>query len=170
MTGEGIFRMQTSTYVQPTMVAFDPSNANNLAAGSADAGIFFSHDNGAFWTNVTNNSGDAVNPVIPRTHWAYFDHECSTYNVFVGTQGRGAWHLSYPDPAGKTVSACQASCSAVPPNCLQLCAEVRASCLGTVGKPGGQLASQCAQGYASCTAGCNNRINACRQQCVDCPQ
>ena len=52
MSGAGAFRMQTSTYVQPTMVAFDPNNSNNLLAGAADAGIFLSQNNGTSWTTV----------------------------------------------------------------------------------------------------------------------
>jgi hypothetical protein len=170
MNGNGTFRMQTTTYVQPTMVAFDPNNSNNLLAGAADAGIFLSQNNGSSWTVVTNNGGLPADPVIPRPHWAYFDHECSKYNIFVGTQGRGAWHLSYHDPAGTTVSACQQKCETAIPDCQSECADERDACMSEVGTRGGPLASQCAQRFVACRASCNNARNICRQRCVDCPQ
>jgi hypothetical protein len=170
MNGGGIYRMQTSTYVQPTLVAFDPNNSNNLLAGAADAGIFLSQNNGASWAPVTNNSGDPANPIIPRPHWAYFDRECSQYNIYVGTQGRGAWRLSYHDSAGTTVSACQAGCEVPFSECQSECVALRDECMAEVGQPGHRLASQCAQAFVTCRAGCSNTRNACRQRCVDCPQ
>lgn len=170
MRGGGTFRMQTSGYAQPTLVAFDPNNANNLLAGAADAGVFLSRNGGGSWTVLTNNAGDADNPIIPRPYWAYFDRECSQYNIYVGTQGRGAWHLSYHDSAGTTVSACQARCDAPFSECQNECITLRADCMAEVGKPGHPLASQCAQAFTACRANCSNARNACRQRCLDCPQ
>jgi photosystem II stability/assembly factor-like uncharacterized protein len=177
MTGGGTFRMQVSTptpklpvYAQPTLVAFDPNNSNNLLAGAADAGIFLSQDNGGSWRTMTNNSGDSGNPVVPRPHWAYFNRECSSYNIYVGTQGRGAWRFSYRDPAGITVSVCQALCDAPLQDCQNECAADQKSCMSEVGTPGGPLASQCVQRFQACRAVCSNTRNACRQRCADCPQ
>jgi hypothetical protein len=170
MNGGGAFRMRTSNYAQPTMVAFDPNDANNLLAGAADAGIFLSRNNGASWTAVTNNSGNSANPVIPRPYWTYFDRECSQYSMFVGTQGRGAWRLSFPDPAGISVSACQARCEVPFPECQSECVAFRNDCLAEVGQPGGPLASACVQAFVACRAQCSNTRNACRQRCLDCPQ
>jgi hypothetical protein len=174
MTGGGTFRMQVTIdpndrYVQPTLVAFDPNNFNTLLAGAADAGIFLSRDNGASWTTVTNNSGDAANPVIPRPHWAYFDRECGQNNIYIGTQGRGAWRLSYPDPTGITVSTCQSRCEAPLQDCRSKCAALHAACLAETG-PDKPLLFQCAASLGTCRSSCNNARNACRQRCVDCPQ
>jgi len=170
MTGNGSFRMQTSLYFQPSLVAFDTGSSKTLLAGAADAGIFLSQDGGTSWSTVTNNAGDAANPVIPRPHWAYFDHECGRFNIFVGTQGRGAWRLSYPDPKAITVQQCQAKCDAPVTDCLQTCADDREVCMGSVSTHGGPTAAQCAQRFNSCRASCNNTRNECRQRCVDCPQ
>jgi photosystem II stability/assembly factor-like uncharacterized protein len=169
MNGNGTYRMQTSSYAQPTLVAFDPNNSNNLLAGAADAGIFLSQDNGSSWTVVTNNSGVPSNPVIPRPHWAYFDHECSTYNIFIGTQGRGAWRLSYQDPAGITVGACQRKCDAAAPDCLLECARERNRCIAEFDRSKG-LPELCEQRFLGCRERCSVARNVCRQHCVDCPQ
>ncbi|HVS80523.1 MAG TPA: YCF48-related protein [Pyrinomonadaceae bacterium] len=172
MIGSGTFRMQSSTlnYLQPTLVAFDPNDSNTLLAGAADAGIFLSRDNGVSWVTLTNNSGSTANPIIPRPHWAYFDRECGQANIYVGTQGRGAWHFSYRDSAGTTVSACQARCESSLSDCRNNCASEQADCLAEVGKPGGLLASQCNQNASRCRADCSDARDACRQHCVDCPQ
>jgi hypothetical protein len=111
MTGNGAFKMDVTVgererYLQPTLIAFDPNDRKTLVAGSADAGIFLSRDDGATWRTVTNNSGDAANPVIPRPHWAYFDHKCGNVNIYIGTQGRGIWRLSYQDPTAVTPIPC----------------------------------------------------------------
>jgi hypothetical protein len=170
MTGNGAFRLAPTGYVQPTLAAFDPNNANHLLAGAADAGLFLSRDNGATWTTVTNNSGDATNPVVPRPHWAYFDRECGSTIIYVGTQGRGAWRFSFPDPNAPTVAQCQNRCEQERQPCLDDCAAERAACMAEVGRPGGPLASQCAQRFVQCRNGCNTSVNACRQRCVECPQ
>jgi photosystem II stability/assembly factor-like uncharacterized protein len=170
MSGGGTFRMRTSSYAQPTLVAFDPNDSSNLFAGSADAGLFLSRNGGTSWVTATSSAGDPANPVIPRPHWAYFDRECSRYSVYVGTQGRGAWRLDYPDPAGSTVSACQLRCDAPWNDCQRECVDLRDGCMSEVGGLGGPLASQCAQQYVGCRSRCSNVRNACRQRCVDCPQ
>jgi hypothetical protein len=170
MNGNGTFRMQTSSYAQPTLVAFDRNDPNNLIAGAADAGIFLSRNSGASWTTVTSNAGTAASPVIPRPYWAYFNRECSQYSIDVGTQGRGAWHMTFPDPGGVTVSACQAACDATATTCQSDCVDERNACMKEVGTPGGPLASQCAQAFQACRSGCSNTRNACRQRCVDCPR
>ena len=171
MVGGGAFRLQVTTagpaYSQPTLVAFDPNNSNNLLAGAADAGIFLSRDNGATWTTVTNNSGDAANPVIPRPYWAYFDRECSQYNIYVGTQGRGAWRFTYRDTAGVTVAQCQSNCDGATTECRKDCVTERDQCLKEPG-PGGSGA--CVRQFTQCGTFCTNTKNACRQRCVDCPQ
>jgi hypothetical protein len=168
MTGNGTFRAQTATqpYVQPTMVAFDPNNANNLLAGAADAGIFLSQNNGTTWTTLTNNSGGTANPIIPRPNWAYFDLECSQENIYVGTQGRGAWHLSFRDPNGISVSTCQNRCDSSLVDCQNQCEEDRKDCV----KEGHRTIAQCNQDRTSCRLQCSNARNVCRQRCVDCPQ
>jgi photosystem II stability/assembly factor-like uncharacterized protein len=170
MRGNGVFRMTTSTYVQPTLVAFDPGDVNTLLAGAADAGVFLSRDNGVTWTTVTTNAGPPANPIVPRPHWAYFDRECSRCNMYVGTQGRGLWRVSYPDPNGITVTACQAACDKALPDCQTECAAIRDECMAQVGRPGGSTAAQCAMGFQQCRTQCNTARNTCRQRCVDCPQ
>jgi photosystem II stability/assembly factor-like uncharacterized protein len=84
-------------YPQPSLVAFDPDDQDTLLAGGADSGLFLSTDRGANWTVITNNSGNAANPHIPRPRFAYFDHENGLVNVYIGTQGRGIWKLSYQE-------------------------------------------------------------------------
>jgi hypothetical protein len=111
MTGNGAFKMNVTVtsndrYSQPTLIAFDPNDRKTLVAGAADAGIFLSRDDGKTWTTVTNNSGGAANPIIPRPHWAYFDHECGKVSIYIGTQGRGTWRVSYEDPEAVTPSPC----------------------------------------------------------------
>ena len=165
MTGGGAFIMQTSTYTQPTLVAFDPNDSNNLLAGAADAGIFLSQNNGVSWVTVTNNSGDAGNPIIPRPHWAYFNRECSQFNIYVGTQGRGAWHFTYHDSAGPSVSVCQSHCETALSECKNDCEAERKDCI----KQGG-LASQCNTQASQCRTICSNTRDTCRQGCVSCPQ
>jgi uncharacterized repeat protein (TIGR01451 family) len=86
-------------YVQPTLVAFDPGNANTIVAGGADSGVFLSNDAGNIWTTLTDNSGGTSNPHLPRPRYAYFDREAGTANLYIGTQGRGVWRISFPDAA-----------------------------------------------------------------------
>jgi uncharacterized repeat protein (TIGR01451 family) len=84
-------------YVQPTLVAFDPNNGNTIVAGGADSGVFLSNDAGNIWTTLTDNSGGASNPHLPRPRYAYFDREAGVANLYVGTQGRGVWRISFQD-------------------------------------------------------------------------
>jgi hypothetical protein len=112
MTGGGTFRAQTrrgpteftgfGVYPQPTLVAFDPGDANTIVAGAADAGLFVSRDRGVSWIVVTDNSGTPANPIIPRPWFAYFDREGSVSDIYIGTQGRGVWRVrsqATPQPA-----------------------------------------------------------------------
>ena len=174
MTGGGAFQLTVTNagdppYTQPTLVAFDPDNSNNLLAGAADAGIFLSRNNGASWATLTNNSGDAANPIIPRPHWAYFDRECSQYNIYIGTQGRGAWRFTSRDTEGTTVSACQARCEASLPECQSDCDKLRKECLAETG-PDKHLPSQCAAAFATCSTTCSKTRDTCRQRCLVCPE
>jgi len=159
MTGSGAFRYVNTRgptnftgfngYAQPTLVALDPNDANTLLAGGADSGVFLSRNNGTNWTTVTNNSGTAQNPHIPRPRFAYFDRECSNFNIYVGTQGRGVWRIRYADPEGKTEAECR-----------QDCIDEREVCMRNTigGGPGSPTPSQCAQAFSQCT-----------QRCRDCP-
>jgi len=78
-------------YVQPTLVAFDPTNPRIIVAGAADAGVFVSTDGGTGWTLVTDPLGtDPTTPHIPRPRAAYFDHEpADTVNIYLASQGHG---------------------------------------------------------------------------------
>jgi len=155
MTGSGDFRYQNSRgptnftgfggYVQPTLVAFDPNDANTLLAGGSDSGVFLSRNNGTSWTTVTNNSGSAQNPVVPRPHFAYFDRECGNFNIYVGTQGRGVWRLRYRDPNQRRAQ-----------ECLSDCADLRDACMEGAGRPGHPLASQCMQAFRQCQLRCQS--------------
>lgn len=107
MTGGGTFRYRNtrgpapgnatshSGYSQPMLVAFDPSDGNTIVAGGADSGVFLSADAGNIWTTLTDNSGGTANPHLPRPRYAYFDREGGTVNIYVGTQGRGVWRISF---------------------------------------------------------------------------
>lgn len=172
MTGSDAFRMTVIStapaYTQPTMVAFDPNNSSNLLAGAADAGIFLSRDNGATWVTLTNNAGNIANPIIPRPHWAYFNRECGDYNIYVGTQGRGAWRFSYHDSGGPTITACQARCDTALSECQRDCLTNFEECMNETG-PGKHLPFQCAAAREQCKSRCGVTRNSCRQGCVDCP-
>ena len=84
-------------YVQPTLVAFDPSDGNTIVAGGADSGVFLSNDAGNIWTTLTDNSGGTSNPHLPRPSYAYFDREGGMVNLYVGTVGRGVWRISFQE-------------------------------------------------------------------------
>lgn len=111
MTGGGVFNYRNTRgptnftsvngYPQPTLVAFDPQNANLIVAGGADSGIFLSRDGGTNWTLVTDpiSPAESGKPHIPRPEFAYFDHEISSLletsvNIYIGTRGRGVWRLT----------------------------------------------------------------------------
>lgn len=109
MTGGGVFQYQNQRgfrggvnftgYPQPTLVAYDPEDANILVAGGVDSGVFISIDGGTKWELVTDpiNPGISGKPHIPRPHHAYFDHEPASddVNIYLGTRGRGSWRLSF---------------------------------------------------------------------------
>jgi hypothetical protein len=155
MTGGGTFRMISvrgpsdftgfNGYVQPSLVAFDPSDTSTLIAGGVDSGIFLSRNGGASWTVVTDNSGAPNRPHIPRPRFAYFNHETCRVNIFVGTQGRGVWRLGLPvaPPSPQQVQECQRECTSE-----------RQECMAEVGQPGGPLASQCVQRFTRCRNRC----------------
>jgi photosystem II stability/assembly factor-like uncharacterized protein len=85
-------------YSQPTLLAYDPENSNFLVAGSVDAGIFLSVDNGTNWSLVTDPNA-ASKPHLPRPRDAFFDHEPVTQlGIYVFTQGRGVWRLTFQLP------------------------------------------------------------------------
>lgn len=102
MTGSGQFRYESRVgndafgltfagYVQPSLVAFDPSNPSIVVAGAADAGVFVSTDGGTSWTLVTDPLGvDPSTPHIPRPRAAYFHHNSSgTVDIYLASQGKG---------------------------------------------------------------------------------
>jgi hypothetical protein len=106
MDGLDAFKMQPtrgatsftgfSGYVQPSLVAFDPEDANVIVAGGRDSGIFVSNDSGVNWTTITDplTSNSSGIPHLPRPFFAEFDHEpAGTTTVFIGTQGRGVWRV-----------------------------------------------------------------------------
>lgn len=116
MTGAGVFRYRNvrgatdftgfGGYPQPTLAAFDPEDTQNLVAGAADAGLFVSTNGGTAWQLVTDpiDPGTSKVPHLPRPRYAYFDHDGSTLvtkvvNVYVGTQGRGVWRVTFNKPA-----------------------------------------------------------------------
>lgn len=109
MTGSGVFKYDTISgprafagrngYPQPTLVAFDPLDADILVAGSADAGVFISTNGGTRWQLVTDpfTPGVSGTPHIPRPYYAHFDHDppAGDINLYLGTRGRGAWRLTF---------------------------------------------------------------------------
>ena len=117
MTGGGIYRARVrhgavdftgfASYVQPSLVAFDPIDDQTVLAGSRDAGLFITRDNGNTWTAITDNSGKPANPVVPRPNFAYYDRECGESHVYVGTQGRGVWRVKYPTRNPAESEKCQ---------------------------------------------------------------
>jgi uncharacterized repeat protein (TIGR01451 family) len=110
MTGGGAFRYrpqrgptpqpQFNGYPQPSLLAFDPGNANVIVAGGRDSGVFLSIDGGQNWVLLTDplDSGNSGIPHLPRPWFAYFDREPTDIpgevNFYVGTQGRGVWRIS----------------------------------------------------------------------------
>ena len=83
-------------YVQPTLLAFDPTDRNLVVAGGRDSGVFLSTNGGADWHLVTDpfNSDTSGTPHLPRPWFAHFEHLSATdVNVYIGTQGRGVWRI-----------------------------------------------------------------------------
>jgi PKD repeat protein len=116
MTGGGVFKYQntfgpTSTtfstngiqnfpqrqgYPQPSLVAYDPTNGNNIVAGGHDSGVFLSTDGGTTWQLLDDPiNGDTSTQHIPRPWFAAFDHRpAGTTEIYIGTQGRGVYRMS----------------------------------------------------------------------------
>ncbi len=127
MTGDGVFRYQNTRgptrftgfngYPQPTFVEFDPQDANIIAAGGADSGVFLSIDGGFSWRLLSDpldpaNSGI---PHIPRPRFAVFDHEPGDrIDIYVGTQGKGALRISFTPPKPKFEYAAKIVCGPQP--------------------------------------------------------
>jgi PKD domain len=96
MTGDGFFRNRA-----PTLLAFDPENANFVVAGGTDSGVFLSTDGGANWGTITDpiNSGASGIVHLPEPYQAYFDHEpAGATNMYIGTRGRGVWRFGINVP------------------------------------------------------------------------
>jgi hypothetical protein len=104
MTGAGQFKYSNALgptdftgfggYSQPSLVAFSSLDSQTLVAAGVDSGVFISHDGGATWTTITDNSGSPSNPLIPRAKFASFDRTGAGINIFIGTQGRGVWRVA----------------------------------------------------------------------------
>jgi photosystem II stability/assembly factor-like uncharacterized protein len=153
MTGGGAFRMRPvrgpvnftgfGAYVQPTLVAFDPADANTMVAGASDAGVFLTRNGGTTWTVITNNAGTAANPHVPRPRFAYFDRECGDNNIYIGTQGRGVWRAKYSVVAPDVIKRCEADC-----------VEFRNECMADAGRKGQPTKAQCQQAFNQCRTKC----------------
>ena len=88
-----------SGYPQPTLLAFDPENANTIVAGGADSGLFLSTDNGANWRLLDDPLGTNPNvPHLPRPRGVHFDHEGGVLTLFVASQGAGVWRIKVDSP------------------------------------------------------------------------
>lgn len=82
-------------YWQPSMVALDP-NSSLAVAGSKDAGLFLSLDDGVSWSVISDpfTSNTSGIPHLPRVRYAYFDAEGgANAALYVGAQGRGVWRV-----------------------------------------------------------------------------
>ncbi|MEK7408167.1 MAG: sialidase family protein [Acidobacteriota bacterium] len=179
MTGNGTFRYRNTRgptewtnfagYVQPTLIAFDPNDPNTIIAGAADSGIFLSRNDGAAWAVVSDNAGTPANPHIPRPRYAYFDRECGHFSIYIGTQGRGAWRLRYPDPNARTEAQCVQECNQDADSCRRECDQDREDCMSKARQPGEPTKAQCMQLFTRCNADCTTRLNACRARCRTCP-
>ena len=96
MIGGGLFKRR-----QPTLLAYDPEDANIIVAGGSDSGVFISTDGGLNWSLLTDpiDSGNSGIPHLPRPQFAYFDHEpAGTINLYIGTKGRGVWRFVIVPP------------------------------------------------------------------------
>jgi hypothetical protein len=166
LTGNGTYQMRNASgptgfspnlsgYAQPTLLAFSPLDGTTIVAGAYDAGVFLSRDGGSTWVTLTDNSGNANNPVIPRPRTAHFEIDTTTsthqLRVYVGTQGRGAWRLTYATRRPQPPSG----------NCVADCVTEREDCMGNVGQPGAPTAAQCAQRFRACSSNCSGGGLAC---------
>jgi hypothetical protein len=180
------FSFTFNGYAQPTLVAFSPFDTKTLVAAGADSGVFLSFDTGATWKKVTDNSGTAGNPHVPRAKFASFDRGGGNISIFIGTQGRGVWRIDYPDPA----VACQQNCKNTNNRCVEECSTQRATCnahnqdskkqcldpcganerqcMKGVSIPGNPTTLECAQAYHECADGCDVDLTNCGQQFNQC--
>lgn len=133
MTGGGTFRYSNLSgptafagfngYPQPTLVAFDPIDADLVVAGGADSGVFISTNGGTRWQLVTDPIAPGVSgtPHVPRPYYAHFDHDppAGDINLFLGTRGRGAWRLTFKKVAMPEITV------PAPPQFLPACVAER---------------------------------------------
>ena len=116
MTGGGTFKYLTQQgpstnrggagaafqgYAQPLMVSWSDEDPGVLVAGGVDSGVFLSTDAGDNWSLVTDPFTPGTSGVahLPRPRYAYFDTEpAGGFAVYLGTQGRGVWRLSFTLP------------------------------------------------------------------------
>lgn len=117
LTGNGVFKARNNSgaanqaggasprqigYPQATLVTYDPGSPTTLIAGGVDSGVFVSFDGGDNWALASDpfTPGTAPGRVhVPRPRFAYFDDESgATTTVYVGTQGRGAFRLTFTPP------------------------------------------------------------------------
>jgi hypothetical protein len=113
MAGDGAFMYRTTLgrfggdgYAQPSLLAFDHDNPDNIAAGGWDSGVFLSTDGGGSWVLISDpidaGGPSGTPPHLPRPWYAYFDHETVTgdgVNMYIGTRGRGVWRVELgPSP------------------------------------------------------------------------
>jgi hypothetical protein len=156
------------TYAQPTLLAYDPQDAKTLLAGGADAGIFISRDNGTTWTTVTDNSGTAAKPVIPRPWFAYFNRECGESNIYIATQGRGMWRLRQDEGRAAAEGVCVQGCSSKAEECQRQCNLEKTSCLAAAkGDP--TAIKACNVLSRNCRSKCDSATQDCRKKCDACP-
>ena len=74
-------------------LAYDPEDANLIAAGAIDAGVFLSVDGGARWMRVTTDHGNAPTAASTLQRLFRYHEPGGTTNLYVGTQGRGVWRI-----------------------------------------------------------------------------
>ena len=151
------FSPNLSGYAQPTLLAFSPLDGRTIVVGGYDSGLQLSLDRGATWTTLTDNSGGAANPVIPRPRTAHFEADGANGRLYIGTQGRGAWRVAYPLPSPPEA----------PTPCADDCSADRDSCLADAGTPGQPTAAQCAQSFARCVRACGTRGCRTGQKCCE---
>jgi hypothetical protein len=89
------FDINMPGYLQPSFIAVDPFDGDNLIAGGRDSGVFYSTDTGETWTRVTDpvNPQLSGRPHIPRPKHAYFSESDHSKSIFVASQGKGLWRL-----------------------------------------------------------------------------
>ncbi len=101
-TNKGGARAQFQGYPQPMLIAYSQLDGDVIVAGGADSGVFLSYDGGDNWSLVTDPFTPATTGIahLPRPRYAYFDNEpAGTLTLYVGTQGRGVWRMSFSEPS-----------------------------------------------------------------------